>query len=146
MSDDGEGATMTNSSHVSAQRTAIATSFEPPQDEGAASEEPTEEDQLVAQENDPARFGIHVQPSTTARQLLTPHGNDGVFANMSAKPEVGEIKEEHPPVSLYTLWQMILYSSDRHMMKRPLIMRRLIGIKRCIFPVVRTTSMSMAWL
>lgn len=91
---------MTNRDSAFAQTTSIATSFEPPQDDGDLQDESTEEEPLVAHETDPARFGIHVQPSTTVRQLLVPHGNDGVFANMSAKPEAGEIKEEHPPVSL----------------------------------------------
>jgi hypothetical protein len=29
------------------------------------------------------------------------HANDGVFANLSAKPEKGEKAEEHPPVSVF---------------------------------------------
>lgn len=75
----------------------IATSFEPPQEDNDNPNDASEEDPLVQQEIDPARFGINVQPTTAVRQLLV-HGNDGVFSNMSAKPEAGEIKEEHPPV------------------------------------------------
>jgi len=35
---------------------------------------------------------------TTARVYGGGSGSDGVFANLSAKPEVGEKMEEHPPV------------------------------------------------
>lgn len=87
---------MTN---TTAQSAAIATSFEPPHDDADNQEDATEQDRLVTQDPDPARFGIHVQPTTNVRRLLVPHGTDGVFANMSAKPEVGEVKDEHPPVS-----------------------------------------------
>lgn len=78
----------------------IADSFEPPshQDDEQEDTEATEQDRLVPSETDPARFGIFVRPTTIARQIFNGQGTDGVFSNMSAKPEVGEEKEEHPPV------------------------------------------------
>lgn len=102
---------MTN---TTAQSAAIATAFEPPQDDSDMQEDATEQDRLVPQEPDPARFGIHVQPTTNVRRLLVPHGTDGVFANMSAKPEAGEVKDEHPPVSIAVVFEYmeILISSD----------------------------------
>jgi Protein of unknown function (DUF2370) len=39
-------------------------------------------------------------PVTTGRVYGGGSGSDGVFANLSAKPESGEKLEEHPPVSL----------------------------------------------
>jgi len=39
---------------------------------------------------------------TTARVYGGGSGSDGVFANLSAKPEAGEKMEEHPPVGLST--------------------------------------------
>lgn len=98
-----ESLEMTNHDRSITQSQAIATSFEPPQDDSEATNIASEQDPLVQQEPDPARFGINVRPTSTVRQLLPPRGNDGVFSNMSAKPEAGEIKEEHPPVGLLLL-------------------------------------------
>lgn len=81
----------------------VASSFEPPQNDDVAAEDTdtsSEHQRLMPTETDPARFGIHVQPTSHIRQLIS-HGNDGVFSNMSAKPEIGQIKEEHPPVSIF---------------------------------------------
>jgi hypothetical protein len=39
-------------------------------------------------------------PRTTGRVYGGGSGSDGVFANLSAKPETGEKAEEHPPVRL----------------------------------------------
>lgn len=75
----------------------VAYSFDAPPEE-VESSEVSEEQQLIApRETDPARFGIRVAPTTNVRHIIS-HGNDGVFSNMSAKPDIGQIKEEHPPV------------------------------------------------
>lgn len=74
--------------------------FEPPEGDSDDVDMASEHDTLVPQEQDPGRFGIFTQPTTIARHVIGSSGNDGVFSNMSAKPEVGEEKEEHPPVSL----------------------------------------------
>ena len=102
-----------------------------------------ERQHLVIQDPDPARFGIHVTPSTNVRQLLIPHGNDGVFANMSAKPEAGPVKEEHPPVSLRIESSKRYPNQFRLMMKRQQIMPHHIGIKPCTFLVLPMMSMLM---
>ena len=99
---DIDNETMTNVP-LSPPHTDIANSFEPPAaDDDNEDIEASEQDRLVAEEPDPARFGIFVRPTTIARQIFNGQGTDGVFSNMSAKPEVGEEKEEHPPVC-YTL-------------------------------------------
>lgn len=40
-------------------------------------------------------------PTLAGRVYGGGSGSDGVFANLSAKPETGEKTEEHPPVRLY---------------------------------------------
>jgi hypothetical protein len=42
-------------------------------------------------------------PPATGRVYGGGSGSDGVFANLSAKPETGEKLEEHPPVSQFEL-------------------------------------------
>lgn len=132
---------MTNTSAHSA---AIATAFEPPQDDADMQEDATEQDRLVTQDPDPARFGIHVQPTTNVRRLLMPHGTDGVFANMSAKPEVGEIKDEHPPVSYMIVHLRVKGTKQfRLTMRQQRTMLHLIGTKLCIYLEARMRSTSM---
>lgn len=42
-------------------------------------------------------------PPTNGRVYGGGSGSDGVFANLSAKPETGEKLEEHPPVNIQSL-------------------------------------------
>lgn len=42
-------------------------------------------------------------PPTAGRVYGGGSGSDGVFANLSAKPERGEKQEEHPPVCIHHL-------------------------------------------
>ena len=52
-------------------------------------------------ERRPTQFPAFVpQQPVTGRVYGGGSGSDGVFANLSAKPERGEKVEEHPPVSL----------------------------------------------
>jgi hypothetical protein len=44
-----------------------------------------------------------VPPRPSGRVYGGGSGSDGVFANLSAKPERGAEKEEHPPVSLFDI-------------------------------------------
>jgi hypothetical protein len=44
-----------------------------------------------------------ISASSSGRPAGSGHGNDGVFANLAAKPHVGEELEEKPPVSPATL-------------------------------------------
>lgn len=61
---------------------------------------------------DPTATGTPAPPPVVRRPTVLPaftpvstrvygggSGSDGVFANLSAKPEMGEKTEEHPPVS-----------------------------------------------
>ena len=45
------------------------------------------------------RPAVAFAPPVTGRVYGGGSGSDGVFANLSAKPESGEKLEEHPPVS-----------------------------------------------
>jgi hypothetical protein len=63
---------------------------------GEAAESTTPTGPPVVQRN------THIQafaPTTTGRVYGGGLASDGVFANLNAKPEVGEKLEEHPPVS-----------------------------------------------
>lgn len=46
----------------------------------------------------PVAFNVPARPYTTAPPSSLSHSNDGVFANLNAKPERGEKLEEQPPV------------------------------------------------
>ena len=51
----------------------------------------------------PVSYNIPARPYTAATPFSTfSHSNDGVFANLDAKPERGEKLEEQPPVSIFT--------------------------------------------
>ena len=50
-------------------------------------------------ERRPTRLPEFVPTAPTGRVYGGGSGSDGVFANLSAKPEAGEKTEEHPPVS-----------------------------------------------
>ena len=51
----------------------------------------------------PVSSNVPARPSTGAAPFSAfSHSNDGVFANLSAKPERGEKIEEQPPVSTQT--------------------------------------------
>jgi hypothetical protein len=56
-------------------------------------------------------------PRPTGRVYGGGSGSDGVFANLSAKPEAGEKTEEHPPVSILT------YFGDNSMLTDPIDIR-----------------------
>lgn len=72
---------------------------------------PSGDEPRLASGDQPAEDGnlIHPSPRTPAASLnapirvygggARPSSNDGVFANLSAKPEHGEKNEEQPPVS-----------------------------------------------
>lgn len=137
---------MTNHEIMTSQSKTVATSFEPPQEDNDNTNSASEQDPLVQQETDPARFGINVQPTTTVRQLLIPRGNDGVFSNMSAKPEAGEIKEEHPPVWHSRTMFSRRANIHRHMTRQLRIMPLHIGIKPCICRAARMMYSSKALL
>ena len=51
----------------------------------------------------PVTSNVPARPSSGAAPFSAfSHSNDGVFANLSAKPERGEKIEEQPPVSTQT--------------------------------------------
>lgn len=55
-------------------------------------------------ERRPTRLPEFAPPRpTTGRVYGGGSGSDGVFANLSAKPEAGEKTEEHPPVRIHSL-------------------------------------------
>jgi hypothetical protein len=73
--------------------------------------EPTEgEPERPQVERRPTQFPIFT-PRTT-RVYGGGSGSDGVFANLAAKPEVGEKTEEHPPVRL--LDNNLSWGNDAH--------------------------------
>lgn len=51
-------------------------------------------------ERRPTHLPEFAPPRPTGRVYGGGSGSDGVFANLSAKPEAGEKTEEHPPVSI----------------------------------------------
>jgi hypothetical protein len=51
-------------------------------------------------ERRPTHLPEFAPPRRTGRVYGGGSGSDGVFANLSAKPEAGEKTEEHPPVSI----------------------------------------------
>lgn len=53
-------------------------------------------------ERRPTHLAEFAPPRPTGRVYGGGSGSDGVFANLSAKPEAGEKTEEHPPVSIST--------------------------------------------
>jgi hypothetical protein len=53
-------------------------------------------------ERRPTHLSEFAPPRPTGRVYGGGSGSDGVFANLSAKPEAGEKTEEHPPVSVST--------------------------------------------
>jgi len=60
---------------------------------------PTTEAERPAVERRPTAFYVAAAPTRpTGRVYGGGSGSDGVFANLSAKPETGEKTEEHPPV------------------------------------------------
>jgi hypothetical protein len=54
-------------------------------------------------ERRPTHLPEFARPRPTGRVYGGGSGSDGVFANLSAKPEAGEKTEEHPPVSTFFL-------------------------------------------
>jgi len=52
-------------------------------------------------ERRPTILPVFAPTRTTGRVYGGGSGSDGVFANLSAKPETGGEKEEHPPVGLF---------------------------------------------
>jgi hypothetical protein len=76
------------------QRLMRGTPTESVVDTAAAAERP------VTIERRPTQFPVFTAPRAgTGRVYGGGSGSDGVFANLSAKPETGEKTEEHPPVS-----------------------------------------------
>ena len=75
------------------------------------------------------------------------HSNDGVFANLNAKPERGEKLEEQPPVSLFPKYEF--HTADRlsHSHTRPRLQmpRHLIG-KLPSWPLVILIRLMMSML
>ena len=53
-------------------------------------------------ERRPTQLPVFTPTPTTGRVYGGGSGSDGVFANLSAKPETGEKTEEHPPVCCST--------------------------------------------
>jgi hypothetical protein len=96
------------------------------------------------------------EPSSTATSVLAStvpdlnrSTNDGVFANLNAKPEVGEKVEEHPPVrfTLSTQLAASLLTRNR-LMNKPQQMQPLhIGNLQFwyLVPVLQMKSMSMGY-
>lgn len=64
-----------------------------------------------------SRLPTPVPRRTTGRVYGDGSGSDGVFANLSAKPESGEKLEEHPPVrfDIGLKVYVVLTISPRHM-------------------------------
>jgi hypothetical protein len=56
-------------------------------------------------ERRPTHLPVFTPTPTTGRVYGGGSGSDGVFANLSAKPETGEKTEEHPPVSGSNIFQ-----------------------------------------
>lgn len=64
----------------------------------AAEATPNLGDQRPATARTETRFPSVIPSRSTGRVYGGGSGSDGVFANLSAKPESGEKLEEHPPV------------------------------------------------
>ena len=68
----------------------------------------------MSHQNNTATSSIATRSNASTGRVTAPHharsailskSNDGVFANLNAKPEIGEKFEEQPPVSW--LWRMV---------------------------------------
>ncbi len=82
---------------------AIQDSFDTPIENVTDEEEETTEssERRALITRTPTTIPVSSVSAANARRVLPTVGNDGVFANMSAKPEPNSEKDEHPPVRSY---------------------------------------------
>jgi hypothetical protein len=80
-------------------------------------------------ERRPTHLPEFAPPRPTGRVYGGGSGSDGVFANLSAKPEAGEKTEEHPPVSIILpiFGKVRLTRSFRHTNKQQQMQHLLTG-------------------
>jgi hypothetical protein len=100
-------------------------------------------------ERRPTHLPEFAPPRPTGRVYGGGSGSDGVFANLSAKPEAGEKTEEHPPVSISTSFgaNSRLTDSIRHTNKQQQMRHHRIGKLQFSHPAsaAQTKSTSMAY-